>query len=121
MMFRLFTSLVALSLLASGCCKGNDGATTDPGTTTAEKRFEGTYTSNWGDTTFTEVGSTVTARYPKGSMTCSAAGDVLNCDWVEGAATGKAALTRQANGDITGTWGNGTSSTNGGPWSFTKK
>lgn len=118
--------VAALLLVSSGCCKSKteEGTAVDPVptpvTAPAGKRFEGTYKSNWGSTTFLEVGSTVTAKYPKGTMTCSTAGDVLTCDWFEGGSRGKALLTRQSNGDISGTWGNGTSATNGGPWSFTR-
>lgn len=116
--------IAALLLGTSGCCKKNKPDDSNPApvptptTGAATKRFEGTYTSNWGITTFTETGTTVTAKYPKGTMTCNASADTLNCDWFEGGATGKARLTLQPDGSITGTWGKGTSATNGGPWTF---
>ncbi len=123
----LMTVLTA-ALLFTGCCKNKTEATGSepillPATVDvapAAKRFEGTYKSNWGTTTFRETGASVTAQYPRGSMTCSSAGDTLSCDWVEGGLRGKASLTRQANGDIAGTWGSGSSATDGGPWSFTR-
>lgn len=126
------------SLSIVGCCKKGDSTgsestgttsptTAAPATATAtgtaaavQKRFAGVYNSNWGQTTFTEDGATVSARYPKGTLTCSAAGDVLTCSWAEGALTGKARLERQSNGDLRGTWGNGASDSNGGAWNFTK-
>ena len=80
--------------------------------------FAGTYTSTWGPTTFSQVGARVTARYPKGSMTCTAVGNALDCDWRESAMFGKARLVKELNGSIDGTWSNGGSATNGGPWLF---
>lgn len=131
MTIRALTPVLAATsvLLASGCCKSKSeeatpvSAETAAATATAapsEKRFEGTYSSNWGTTTFRETGTTVTAKYPKGTMTCKATGDTLDCDWFEGGARGKATLTRQSNGNISGTWGKGSSATNGGPWLFTR-
>ena len=51
-------------------------------------------------------------------MTCLAVGSTLECDWREASAAGKAKLTKEADGSIKGTWGNGSSATNGGPWLF---
>jgi hypothetical protein len=119
-------TVMAAALLATGCSKNKTDETgSEPILTPAPaaavpaaKRFEGTYNSEWGTTTFRETGTAVTAQYPRGSVTCSAAGDTLSCDWVEGGLRGKASLTRQPNGDIAGTWGSGSSATDGGPWSF---
>lgn len=128
------------SLTLAGCCKKGDSesskgsSTSDTAspataaTTTAnptavaagQKRFAGAYSSNWGQTTFEEAGSTVTAKYPRGTLTCTAGGDVLSCSWLEGTLAGKAHLERQSNGDLKGTWGNGTSESNGGAWNFTR-
>lgn len=83
--------------------------------------FAGTYDSAWGVTTFAQEGTRVTAKYPKGNVSCSAAGNTLDCDWREASAQGKARLIKQANGTISGTWGDGASATNGGPWVFTPK
>ena len=52
-------------------------------------------------------------------MTCKASGSALDCDWHEGAASGKAHLVKNISGTLTGTWGNRASSTDGGPWLFT--
>ncbi len=118
--------LTAAMLAFSGCCKSDaeSSGSSDPAPAVTvnapgKKRFEGTYESNWGNTTFRQVGTTVTAKYPKGRMTCTASGKSLDCTWFEGSARGKALLTLQPNGNITGTWGKGTSATNGGPWTFT--
>lgn len=99
-----------------GCLGGTDtGSAPAPGGATS---FAGTYKSNWGPTVFTQAGSTVSATYARGTMTCTASGNALDCDWREGAAAGKARLTKDASGVIAGTWGNGVSPTNGGPWNF---
>ncbi len=81
--------------------------------------FAGSYKSAWGATVFTQAGNVVTAAYPNGTMTCNAAGPVLDCAWREAAGAGKALLTKNADGTITGTWGKGASATDGGPWVFT--
>jgi hypothetical protein len=98
------------------CLGGTDTGSASPGG--GMTSFAGTYKSNWGPTVFTQSGSTVSATYARGSMTCAASGNALDCTWREGAATGKARLTKDASGVIAGTWGNGLSATNGGPWNF---
>ncbi len=100
-----------------GCLGGNDTSSAPaPGGATAS--FGGTYKSNWGPTVFAQDGPRVVASYARGNMTCMASGSALDCDWHEGAAFGKARLTKNANGTIAGTWGNHASSTDGGPWLF---
>ena len=143
-MRQVFLLVVALGGLGlSGCCKkgesaGSSGASPEATTTTTttgttataapmataaegQKRFAGVYGSTWGRTTFVEEGGAVTAKYPRGTLSCTASGEVLNCDWVEGSLKGKARLERQSNGDLKGKWGNGSSESNGGPWFFTRQ
>jgi len=93
--------------------------TTPPATGDIEN-FAGTYQSNWGKSTFTQKDANITVVYPRGTMGCVAKGKTLYCRWNEKGTTGGAVLTKQANGNITGTWGNGASSSDGGPWTFTK-
>jgi hypothetical protein len=96
----------------------------DPGPSgdeAAAGSFAGVYVSTWGDTVFTETGSSVKGKYPSGVLDCTSAGAKLECGWRESSSTGKARLTRQLNGDISGTWGNGASATDGGSWLFRKK
>ena len=128
MRVTLYGTVILISTLAvAGCCKSNEETNPPPTTTAATPpvpaadSFAGTYTSNWGSTTFRQSGTSVTATYPRGNMTCVASGDTLDCTWYEGAATGKARLFKMTNGDIKGTWGSGSSSTNGGPWLFKRK
>jgi hypothetical protein len=82
--------------------------------------FAGTYTSNWGKSTFTQNAANITVVYPRGTMGCVAKGKTLYCRWNEKGTTGGAILTKQANGNVTGTWGNNASSTDGGSWTFSK-
>jgi hypothetical protein len=119
-----------VALTVAGCCKSGEESSNPPPTTTAVAPppptvavvdFSGTYSSNWGTTTFAQTGTTVTATYPRGNMNGTVTGDTLNCTWFEGASTGKARLFKMPNGDVKGTWGNGASATNGGPWLFTRK
>jgi hypothetical protein len=96
----------------------------DPGPTgneAAAGSFAGVYQSTWGDTRFVEDSDQVKGTYPGGVLECAATGAKLDCTWREGSTRGRAQLTRQLNGDISGTWGNGESSTNGGTWLFRKK
>ena len=98
-------------------CLGGKSSGSTPATGAAAS-FAGPYKSNWGSTVFAQDGSRVTANYPSGSMSCNATGNVLDCDWHDGALAGKARLTKDASGAISGTWGNGASNTNGGSWNF---
>jgi hypothetical protein len=108
----------------SSCsCLGGSGAAKAPAAPNAKAgatptSFAGTYRSTWGATVFAQNGNVVTATYPNGSMTCTASGNTLDCDWKEPKSSGKAKLTKEADGTLKGTWGNGSSATNGGAWLF---
>lgn len=83
--------------------------------------FRGSYVTNWGKAKCTQVKRNVNCLYAgkSGGMDCKVVGeDVVECDWEEPSATGKARLTRKDDGKLVGTWGNGESATNGGPWIF---
>ncbi len=108
------------SVAASASTKPSATASGTAAATGDVENFAGVYQSNWGKSTFTQTDTTVSVVYPRGTMSCVAKGKTLYCRWKEGAATGGAVLTKQANGNISGTWGNGPSSNNGGPWNFTK-
>ncbi len=84
--------------------------------------FAGAYSSVWGVVTLTQARATpltVTGKYGRGSMKCAALGEKLDCAWVESSGAGRAAFTRDATGNLKGTWGNGGSSTSGGAWNLT--
>ncbi len=83
--------------------------------------FTGVYNTNFGVATVTQTGSKVNFKYPIGTGACTAAGKVLKCHWIESNGSGDAILTKQTDGKLTGTWGNGQSATNGGGWTFTPK
>ncbi|MCK6531663.1 MAG: hypothetical protein L6Q84_01725 [Polyangiaceae bacterium] len=83
--------------------------------------FKGTYVSNWGKAKCTQVKRNVNCLYAgkSGSMDCKVVGEKdLDCDWEEPGASGKAKLAKKDDGKISGTWGNGSSATNGGMWVF---
>lgn len=83
--------------------------------------FKGTYVSNWGKAKCTQVKRNVNCLYAgkSGSMDCKVVGEKdLDCDWEEPGASGKAKLAKKDDGKISGTWGNGSSATNGGSWVF---
>jgi hypothetical protein len=100
-------------------CLGSSGkpatAAPAPGSTTS---FAGSYKSTWGQAVVTQVGNDVAVKYARGNMTCTAAGNALDCSWREGATAGKAKLVKETSGTIRGTWGNGASATDGGAWVF---
>ncbi len=114
-------ALGALFLVHSNCKKketDEDETAEKGGGKTKSVRLSGTYKSKWGKSVFKKQGDTVRVTYPKGAMHCDIEGKVLDCTWQQGSTKGKAKLTRQANGNIKGTWGNGASSTDGGSWNF---
>jgi hypothetical protein len=130
-MKRLIFAVFALSI-AAGCDKlGGSGKDEAKGAGSAASQpsavappavtFAGTYRAAWGDTVFTQSGSAVNATYPGGTLSCAAKESALDCSWKEGSASGKALLTRSADGTIEGTWGNGESVKDGGKWTFTPK
>ena len=83
--------------------------------------FRGVIISNWGKATCTQVKRNVNCLYAgkSGSMDCKVVGEnELDCEWEEPGASGKAKLTKKADGKVSGTWGNGSSATNGGAWVF---
>lgn len=112
---RLASALIlsSLALAAGGCCRTVLGLT-------ATETFGGKYMTNWGVCNLNQNGSSVTGTCVRGTvMSCAAAGKALACDWTEGKGAGKAILAKQTDGRLTGTWGSGTSTVNGGAWTFT--
>ncbi|MEO7092217.1 MAG: LCCL domain-containing protein [Polyangiales bacterium] len=97
----------------------NTGKTVEPAT--VENLFAGKYSSNWGTTTFTQDGTKVSGAYPGGTLSCTVIKEVsIACQWFEGGSSGRAFMTRNAtSGVLSGAWGNGTSSNDGGSWTFT--
>lgn len=87
----------------------------------ADEHFDGDYDSDYGDAKFTQQGHDVHVTYPNGTLTCVVEGPHLDCAWAEASTTGRALLTRQPNGNIVGTWGDGASNTDGGTWVFKRK
>jgi hypothetical protein len=86
--------------------------------------FRGNYTTNWGAARCTQVKRNVNCLYAgkSGGLQCKVIGDdELDCEWDEPGLSGKAKLTRKEDGRLVGSWGNGNSKTNGGPWVFKPK
>jgi hypothetical protein len=107
---------------------GKDGATLAAGTWVllrvdpqAAEQFAGDYSSSYGDVKLEQHGADVSATYPNGTMACVARGPHLACSWDEGGSVGRAILTRQPRGNIVGTWGYGSSDTDGGAWTLERK
>ncbi|MCC6213587.1 MAG: hypothetical protein IT376_01875 [Polyangiaceae bacterium] len=128
---------LGLLLVALLACKKSDptpapvpesptppAAATPPPPPAAEEieKFAGAYTTNWGKANCTQVKKNVNCLYAgkSGSLDCKVVDKMeLDCDWSETGTSGKAKLTKQADGKLKGSWGRGESATNGGPWIFT--
>jgi hypothetical protein len=85
---------------------------------TGGTRVTGSYTYSDGTST---IGGTITGTIThltnaRGAVT----GVRINFDWQEGAATGKGIWTSANESTLRGTWGNGTSDSNGGDWDISK-
>lgn len=96
----------------------------DPGPTgneAAAGSFAGDYISTYGTVNLVESPGKVKGTYPGGTLDCTPRGAVIDCGWKDSSGFGRSTLTRQANGNLSGTWGNGGSSTDGGTWLFRKK
>jgi len=86
--------------------------------------YRGKYRTNWGSAKCTQAKRNVNCLYAGkgGGLECKISEDdedLLECDWDEPGLSGKAKLRRKPDGKLVGSWGNGSSSTNGGPWVFT--
>jgi hypothetical protein len=79
----------------------------------------GDYTSDWGPVRIDGDGDSISAAYGGGVMSCAARGDRVDCSWFEASGGGRAVFQRSGDGTLSGTWGNGTSATDGGAWSLT--
>lgn len=102
---------------------GADTATTASPTKADVPVFAGTYSGKWGPIYLEQSAATpnlVTGRYAKGTLFCLASGPTLACSWREGSAKGRSVYTRAESGNMTGTWGSGTSATSGGSWNLTQ-
>ena len=128
--------VVVLAALLACKDKGNQSAAAEPAPPpppppTVEEPppekitdFRGTYTTNWGSAKCTQVKKNVNCLYAGkgGGLECKVVDDdTLDCDWDEPGLSGRAKLTKKEDGRLVGTWGNGKSATNGGPWVFKPK
>lgn len=102
---------------------GETVATPTPTPASGAIVFAGTYSGKWGPIYLEQAAATpnlVTGRYAKGTLFCLASGSSLACSWREGSSKGRSVYRRSESGDMTGTWGNGTSATSGGSWNLTR-
>ena len=86
-----------------------------PASSTGNTSFSGTYSSVRGNVSCNQGGLFVQCQYSGGSLFCAANGPELSCTW-NGGGTGRATFTRQANGVLAGTWGDGFSANSRGQW-----
>ena len=86
-----------------------------PAATPAATSFTGTYSSARGNVSCSQGGLFVQCQYPNGSLFCAANGPELACTW-NGGGQGRATFQRQPSGVLTGTYGDGFSSSDRGRW-----
>ena len=89
--------------------------TTGPGPVAANASYAGNYTSNRGNVSCTQSGTSVSCQYPGGGMLCAARGHQLECGW-SGGGQGRAIFQRQTNGVVAGTYGDFFSANSRGAW-----
>ncbi len=133
---RLFVPLCALVLAAlAGCSKKTAPEGTahaaEPPTQPAQVaappvgNFAGHYMTNWGGCTLTQDGAMVKGQCDRAyTLDCTAEGNTIRCDWTSPmhGTKGKTTLTIKPDQEhLTGPWGNGESTNNGGEWIFTRK
>ncbi|MET0391909.1 MAG: DUF4157 domain-containing protein [Chitinophagaceae bacterium] len=83
--------------------------------------ISGTFVHNAGSGTLTGTITHNTIRPPQASSVTSAiSGITINFDWVSGARSGKGIWNNNRENELIGTWGNGTSNSDGGNWNITK-
>lgn len=89
--------------------------------TAAHPSVAGAWRSNFGPMTFTESGDAANATFPDGTMDCTWKKDDLVCTWQkQGGAHGKAKMWFLSSGELSGDWGNGISTGDGGRLYFAK-
>jgi hypothetical protein len=92
--------------------------TVDPANNTAVR---GSFAHNAGTGTLTGTVTHNTVTPPAaGSVTTAISGVTINYDWISGLNFGKGIWNNNRENALTGTWGNGTSRTNGGRWDISK-
>lgn len=101
-------------------------APTEQTSPAAAKNFTGTWSTAWGRVTLTQSGGTLTGDYSgqfTGRLSGDVAGNLATLTWNQtNGENGKAKFTLSADGDsFTGTWGSGSSATNGGAWNGKRK
>lgn len=81
--------------------------------------FAGNYSSQQGPVSCGQNGGNVQCSFGGGSLWCTASGNDLSCAWGGSAGQGRAVFQRQANGVLTGTWGDVFSVNSRGAWDLT--
>ncbi len=118
---------IAVALLAcKNTGKGNDDGPEPATAANAAATFSGTWDTPWGPVAMTQSGTEVSGSYTgpfTGTLQGTVTGNVLDATWVQtNGERGKARLSLASDGSrFTGTWGGGSSATNGGPWNGTRK
>jgi hypothetical protein len=116
------SATAAAALGGGAAAAGTPAAAAAPVDPSPVPLYAGSYRTSEGGLTLTQTAAdphSVNGRYAKGTMSCHATGDDLECRWLEHNAAGGARFKRQPNGDMKGTWGVRSSATDGGKWTCT--
>lgn len=106
-------------LYAGSSAPGVPGAPAPAPAPGVAQGFGGTYSSSRGDVVCGESGQFVNCSYPGGTLACATDGARLDCSWF-GSGSGRAVFTRQANGDLSGTYGDLLSPDSRGRWDLVR-
>lgn len=99
---------------SDGATKGGAGAAAEE--TDGEWDY-GEWSSKFGTIKFAKAGEhKFTGTYDGGTLDCSGRLSDLACTWSDNTGSGKARFHWEENGNATGTFGNGESDTDQGPW-----
>lgn len=121
-------SLVALPAcnIVSGLGTQTPGSETSTGTASQqvdeaprEADWTGRWRSTFGVVEFAQTGRKVTGVYPGGTLTCDAPGLDLVCGWADNTGSGRAKFHWDNSDSASGTFGNGASDSDQGPWTLT--
>ena len=76
----------------------------------------GSYSSFWGDVEIEQQGCTVVGRYgdQHGRITGTLDGNMIRYAWVQDQGSGRGVFVIATDGELIGTWGNGSDDTSGG-------
>lgn len=93
------------------------------GPAVSDCQIDGSYDSDRGSVLLVQKDEMVTGTWPKGTVIGERAGDIIRFTWYDGPEPGGRGVWRVSAdcGHLTGTWGSGSSDTDGGSWDMRRQ